>query len=490
MDSKVNTRSLLFVFAAVAIAGAGFYLSYGLYPRWWAIWLAPLPVLWIAPRLRWAMAGTTAFAAGLIGGLSMWDYHSRLQFPPWLKLASLTVPALAWCAGVLLFRAFCVRRRYWLAALAFPTFMVAYEYLVSLALGTFGTTAYTQLKDLPVLQLDALAGLWGVSFAVLLAPSMVAAMALTAGRTRQSLTIALAAIFGCILGYGWWRLNNTPTAPHTVLVGLVVSDLPRNLLPEKDDEVLRLMREYSEQVKLLAQRGARIVVLPEMTAVVRDSVSHDVDRLLEQTAQEAHVQIVAGVLHATSNAAGEARVGLLPAGFNEARLYSESGALEAVYRKRHLVPVVEGRTTPVHDSSVVQERIGTIGLEICRDLDYPDPARRYGEEQVGLVLAPAWDFDIDRTWHGHMAILRGIENGFSVVRSAKQSLLTVSDDRGRVLSEVRTTPERPFTTMLAAVPVRHDATLYQRWGDWFAWLDLAWLAGLLVSVAMKRGKAQ
>ena len=24
--------------------------------------------------------------------------------------------------------------------------------------------------------------------------------------------------------------------------------------------------------------------------------------------------------------------------------------------------------------------------------------------------------------------------------------------------------------MLASVPVRHDWTLYQVWGDWFAWL--------------------
>jgi len=38
------------------------------------------------------------------------------------------------------------------------------------------------------------------------------------------------------------------------------------------------------------------------------------------------------------------------------------------------------------------------------------------------------------------------------------------------------------------VPVRHDATLYQRWGDWFAWLDLAFVASLLVLVVGKPPK--
>jgi apolipoprotein N-acyltransferase len=91
-----------------------------------------------------------------------------------------------------------------------------------------------------------------------------------------------------------------------------------------------------------------------------------------------------------------------------------------------------------------------------------------------MLLVPAWDFDVDRLWHGHMAILRGVEDGFTIVRAAKQGFLTVSDDRGRVLAETRTTPQEPFTTLVAAVPVRHDPTLYQRWGDWFAWDGSTW----------------
>ena len=100
------------------------------------------------------------------------------------------------------------------------------------------------------------------------------------------------------------------------------------------------------------------------------------------------------------------------------------------------------------------------------------------------MLVPAWEFGPDYLWHGHMALMRAVEDGFTLVRTAKEGYLTASDDRGRILAEKLTLPETGFTTMLATVPVRHDSTLYQRWGDWFAWVDLALLALLLVLWAL------
>jgi len=475
MDSRPDSHLLLLMMFTVAISSAAFYLSLGLEPWWWPIWLAALPILWITPRISWPVAAAVAMAARLIGGLSMWGYHQRLQFPLWLRLEVLLAPSLAFCAGVLLFRGFLRRGKPWFAILAFPAAMVTYEYLISLVFGTFEITGYTQLKNLPVLQLGSLTGLWGISFAVMLFPSMIAAILLSQRKMRLQLMIAFAIIFGGVLMYGGWRLLTTPRAPHTIAVGLVASDLPKNFFPQNDAEAMRLMRDYAEQVKLLSQRGAKIVVLPEMTALVRDSISGQMDELFQETARAASVQVVVGVLHVTPNNA-----------FNEARLYSDMGALKAVYRKHHLVPVIEGRTSPGDDISVVPQAVGTIGLEICRDMDYSDPARRYGKAKAGLVLVPAWDFDVDRLWHGHMAIMRAVEDGFTLVRVAKAGLLTVSDDRGHVLAEAVTTPKEPFTTLLTTAPVRHDVTLYQSWGDWFAWINLVIFACLFAVFVAKQ----
>ena len=409
MDSRLNPRSLLLALTAAALSGAALYASKGLSPQWWAIWLAALPVLWVVPRLPWVGASCTALLAGLIGGLSMWGYHGQLQFPLWLRLGSVIVPAVVFCIGVVLFRMLLRRGQFWQAVLAFPSVTVAYEYLISLGFGTFGATGYTQLENLPVLQLGAVTGLWGIGFSVMLFPSMIAAMILSPRKARRQLIIAFAVVFGCTLSYGLLRLSITPRAPHQIVAGLIASDLPKNVLPQNDQDAMRLLRDYVEQVKFLSQHGAKVVVLPEMTALVRDSISGEVDDLFRQAARHTKAQVLLGVLHATSNGT-----------FNEARLYSEAGTPHVVYRKHHLVPVLEGRTTPGSDISVVRESIGTVGLEICRDMDYPDPSRRYGRAQAGLVLAPAWDFDIDRFWHGHMAILRGVESGFTVVRAANR----------------------------------------------------------------------
>ncbi len=114
-------------------------------------------------------------------------------------------------------------------------------------------------------------------------------------------------------------------------------------------------------------------------------------------------------------------------------------------------------------------------------MDFTPLSRSYGKAGVGLVLAPGWDFNVDRNWHGHMAVMRGVEDGFSLVRAAKNGYLTVSDNRGRVVSETRS-DAAPFATLMASVPAAHSATLYLLLGDWFAWLACALLACAIIQL--------
>ena len=56
--------------------------------------------------------------------------------------------------------------------------------------------------------------------------------------------------------------------------------------------------------------------------------------------------------------------------------------------------------------------------------------RAYSRLGVDAMLVPAYDFDRDAWSHASMAVLRGVEGGFSVVRAARDGLLTVSDRYG------------------------------------------------------------
>lgn len=489
MDWHANfVRRAVLISCSVLLTAAAYFVSSGLHRIWWLVWLAPLPVLLLAPRLRAWQAVAAAFAARALGALDFWNYGRHVvQFPFWLSVGTLLIPAVWFALAVVCYRGLLRKEKAGLAALAFALTMVAAEYLFSLSQGTFLNTGYTQLANLPVLQLAAVTGIWGISFCVNLFPAGLAALASVPAKPRFRVAMALAVFYACVLSYGVLRLYTTPRDSTSVVVALVETHAGRNIFPPDTQSTMALMQDYAAQVQPLASRGAQYVVFPEMSALVFDSFLPQVDALFERTARAANVQILLGVIHVTGHA-----------GYNEGRLYSATGQIEAVYRKHYPVPTWESRTTPGTEISVLacprraaenrlvslppaSQPAGKVGIEICRDMDYPELARRYAQQQVGLVLVPAWDqgIGVDADWHGHLSLMRGVEDGFTMVRDAKVGYLTASDDRGRILAEEPTRSDGAMTNLLVTVPVRHDFTLYQKWGDWFAWLDLAALAAVL-----------
>jgi apolipoprotein N-acyltransferase len=93
------------------------------------------------------------------------------------------------------------------------------------------------------------------------------------------------------------------------------------------------------------------------------------------------------------------------------------------------------------------------------------------------MIVPAWDFDVDAWFHSRMAVLRGVENGYSIIRSARNGVLTVSDGYGRVTSQAPSGPQTAYNVTAPATGL--GATLYSRTGDVFGWTMLA-LAGVLI----------
>jgi apolipoprotein N-acyltransferase len=149
-----------------------------------------------------------------------------------------------------------------------------------------------------------------------------------------------------------------------------------------------------------------------------------------------------------------------------------------------LLPPFENIFNPGNAIAVLPRPNETLGVAICKDMDFTGLSRQYGKAGIGLLLDPGWDFNIDRGWHGHIAIMRGVESGFSIARSAKQGILTITDDRGRVLAQ-RTTGSAGFDTVVADVPVANERTFYVRAGDWFFWFDMALLAIIFLSPALR-----
>lgn len=119
-------------------------------------------------------------------------------------------------------------------------------------------------------------------------------------------------------------------------------------------------------------------------------------------------------------------------------------------------------------------------MAICKDMDFPRTIREDAKHGIRLMMVPAGDFGADRWIHARMAIMRGVENGFAVLRAAFSGLETISDAEGRV--RARATVMHPGMIVTeAAVPLGPGPTVYTRIGDIFAWLCLLVFAGILLT---------
>jgi apolipoprotein N-acyltransferase len=460
---------------AVASTAVLVWFGNGLYPRWPLLWFAPLPVLVFASRNSWWATVLTAALAWLIGSLNMWHYFSVvLHMPPAILIPTFLFPALVFAGAVLLFRALLRRGASWSALLAFPAMWVSVEYLFNLVSphGTGGNLSYSQLNFLPVLQLASVTGPWGISFLLLLFPAALA-IGLHLRRTapKQALRIVGAGlgVIVLVLAFGMVRLTR-PAPGQNVKVGLIASDQPANVdVAAEGPETARLFRDYAVEVERLAAQGAQVIVLPEKLGVAVDPDTKETDTFFQSLADKTKSKIVVGLIHVSP-----------PVKYNEARVYAPEATLQS-YAKHHMLPPFESHLKPGTTLTVLREPSGTWGVAICKDMDFTPLSRQYGEVGTGLMLVPAWDFVLDGWAHGHIAVMRGVEGGFSIARAAKQGYLTVSDNRGRILAETQS-DSAPFAALVADIPVAHHTTLYLLLGDWFAWIVLATLFFALVQL--------
>jgi apolipoprotein N-acyltransferase len=209
--------------------------------------------------------------------------------------------------------------------------------------------------------------------------------------------------------------------------------------------------------------------MPEGGIVTRQDWRAAILAPLSTVAQQTGVQIIAGVYERVPPA--------------DLAFALQAGSAPRSYAKRHLVPFVETEFTPGHSS-------GWLGngraMEICKDMDYPRTILGDAKYGIRLIGVPAGDFGKDAWLHARMAIMRGVENGFAIVRAANEGLLSISDAEGRLIAQ-KSAASSGMTVLIAAVPLGPGATLYTRIGDAFALCVIIGLLGIGVLCVRARG---
>ncbi|MGF6118608.1 apolipoprotein N-acyltransferase [Janthinobacterium lividum] len=469
-------RQRLLQTAAALAAGLPLHWVLGPQPLGWLAWCAPLPVLWLALRSSRRDAAWMTFLAAVLGLSSNFAYF-RLLMPLPAVLAVIAVKALLWLLVVLAARRLVLRYRASWTVLAYPVLWVAIDTLMAALLpdGNWGSLAYSQADNLAVLQVAALAGVPGLLFLLCLAPSALALL-LAGGRAYAPAAGAAVLLLAVAFAGGAWRVQGAPAlAPAGPLAGLVViDDFIGPATPPARAQAI--WEQYARHVEELAGQGAKLVLLPEKIAVLAPAQADAVQQRFQALARSTGVWITLGL--GVQDAAGRR---------NLAWLFAPDGAAPVSYQKHHLAP--PERAFLAGSAHAVQPVAGmAMGLAICKDMHFAPLGQAYGAAGAQAMLVPAWDFQLDAWMGARMTVVRGVENGYAVLRAAREGVLTVSDAYGRMLAE-RASSAMPGSTLLAPLPAQPSIATWAGWlGPLFGWLCVA-LGVILLCVGRRAAPA-
>ncbi|HKI98520.1 MAG TPA: nitrilase-related carbon-nitrogen hydrolase [bacterium] len=368
--------------------------------------------------------------------------------------------------------------------LVFPAAATAVMFLASLEGPLDGTQAKNVFGTgpLPILQLYALAGLWGFVFLW----SWVAALVNYAWERRferratMVAALVLVAAVGGVTAYGGLRLALRPAVP-TVRVALAILPDEGGLqgMPgvHSMEQVYdgRLTKPYEAtlahiraDVTEAAAAGARLVTFQESAMIVTEA---DVARLkadLGRIAAENGVWLA--LPYAWFPPTGK--------GANMHLLVDDTGAVRIDYQKRYLLGFREFGEPAVfaYGAEVIQTTdspFGRIAVAICKDMSFPPYARQAGHARADIMLTGSHEFP--RGYRLNDAF-RSVENGFTHVRTTYDGISYAMDPYGRVLARMANA-EQQGGLVVADVPTQGAWTLYARLGDWLAWLSIAAVLG-------------
>ena len=448
-----------------------------------AAWVAPVfLVRHFRGCVRWRCA-LLAYPALLIASFLKFSGTWAQVIGVGLEAAVSAVLPLPLLAALAVDRGFFRRAPAWSRALVLPASYVLADFAFGHipSFGTAGSMAVSQFFNGPGIQLACFTGIWGISFLILWVAAAFAGWweaGFPAG--KPALPLAAAVLAGGVLCLaGGLRLTAFSPASQTVKIAGIAEEherdywdlildrrVPVEEAPRFSPELDRLEDELFRRSEQAAAGGAGIVFWSEANLFVYEN---ELGALLEKAgefAREHQVYFAPSlqVLHFGSTLND-----------NRAVLFAPDGRILYTYKKHmSLYDVDSDGVIPFADTP-----FGRIASAICFDMDFPSYIRQAGKKSVDIMLVPAYDTKGGSPFHGYVGLLRAVENGFSVFRSASNGTSMAVDCTGRLIGQLDFFHSQDGV-FFADLPVRGVRTLYSRAGDWLVGASIAILAGLLV----------
>jgi len=268
----------------------------------------------------------------------------------------------------------------------------------------------------------------------------------------------------------WWddiSLEEIPNpGPRNVTVATV------KYHPQNTHSAEENVRQFVELVDRAVPEKTDVIVLPEGMTVagtgkgdadVSETVPGPTTEKLGELARRKHAYIIGGIYEREA-----------PAVYNTAVLIDREGRFIGKYRKVYLPrEEIEAGLTPGNDYPVFRTDFGKIGIMICWDVEYTDPARALALKGAELILMPIWDGNATLTK------ARAIENHVFLVSSTYGDNSLILDPNG----ETQAVAKDNGTVAIAKID------LNRRYDDpWLGNMRERFMKELRLDVAVKRGQ--
>ncbi|MEX0371985.1 apolipoprotein N-acyltransferase [Spiribacter roseus] len=472
---------------------AGGLLSLGFAPFDW-IWTpfvtlaAIFAAVSVLSSLRAVLATAYAFGLGYAGSGVYWIYHSIADYGGGPLAGGVATGVLV--ALFALIPTLALAGGWWLGAgdrrrsrlLALPLVWVAIEWVRSwLATGaTWLSVGYTQI-DTPLAALAPVAGVYGVSLAVVLIAGVLADAIVSPRPQRAGLALGTVALIAAAA----WALDDEWTRP--VDAPLSVSILQGNIDQARKwdpDERGAILREYLQMSR--ARLGDDLIIWPETALPVFYRQARQWLDPLAREARAAGSELVLGA----PVARGDRRYNAVVV----------AGEPPRYYFKRHLVPF--GEYVPFRDiAGGILDFVGTplgdftagrsaapltaagheLGVSICYEVTFgAEVAAALPAADLLLnVSNDAWFGHSSAPWqHLQMARMRALETGREMIRATNTGVSAIIGADGGLR---RMGPLFEAAVLTATVQPYQGTTPYGRAGDWpLVGLVLAGMGGLLL----------
>jgi apolipoprotein N-acyltransferase len=479
---------------AVLLAALGGLLSFLAFPpvgAWPLAFLAPVPLLFALREARPARGFGLGLIFGVVGfGLSLSWIH-LFGTIAWSALTLLTALSVALFGA--LFPLVRVEGRPFLSAAGAAGLWTAIDWARGLwPLGgfTWGSLGVSQVPNTTSVRIAVLAGVWGVTFLVVLVAALLAAAARpgTPGRTRAlAVGLAAAAVLSPI------AIPFASAMGRAVDVAAIQVDFRRGERVSSGAGDVTVTRLNLDLHRRLATAPPDLAIWGE-SALDPQSLS-DLQEVRETIADVGSPVLLGSTSRDILRPDARGPI------YNQAAVFDGGGAVVDLYRKTHLVPYGEYIPwKPVVGWISALEQIGyelapgealhtlsapglpEFGTPICFENSFPALDRSLVRQGARFLVVLTNNASYAETAASaqqlQMSRMRAIEDGRWVIHAAVSGISAFIDPSGRVYDE--TELFRP-TIIRHTIRASSELTPFVRFGDWvpFASLGLVLILGLM-----------